>query len=317
MIQILAITGPIYLAIALGYGTTRGGLFTRADMRVFGQFVIKLALPAMLFNALSQRQVGEILNPGYALAYLAGTLALLGLCLVWGKRSGLSATDSVVAAMGMTCSNSSFVGYPILLLMVAPVAAVALALNMLVENLLVIPLLLALAERSRGEAGHWTVVVGQSLKRLAVNPVIVALGAGLLVSVMGWQLPEPLLRAVNLFALSSAGLSLFVIGGTLVGLPLGGMGRQIMPIAFGKLVLHPLAVLAAVLTLPWLGMAALEPQLRLAAVLLAAVPMMSIYPILAQSYGREDFGAAALLVTTVASFFSLSGLIWLISRTPA
>ena len=100
MIQILAITGPIYMAIALGYATTRGGLFTRADMRVFGQFVIRLALPAMLFNALSQRQIGEILNPSYVLAYLAGTLALLGLCLVWGKRSGLSATDSVVAAMG-------------------------------------------------------------------------------------------------------------------------------------------------------------------------------------------------------------------------
>lgn len=312
MIEILAITGPIYMAIALGYATTRGGLFSRADMRVFGQFVIKLALPAMLFNALSQRQIGEILNPGYVLAYLAGTLTLLGLCLLWGKRSGLSATDSVVAAMGMCCSNSGFVGYPILLLIVAPVAAVALALNMLVENLLVIPLLLALAERSRGDVGHWTVVAGQSLKRLAVNPIIIALVAGLAVSLLRWQLPEPLLRLVNLFALSSAGLSLFVIGGTLVGLPLAGMGRQIMPIAFGKLVLHPMAVLAAALALPWLGMTALAPQLRLAAVVLAAVPMMSIYPILAQSYGREDFGASALLVTTVASFFSLSALIWLI-----
>ncbi|EKD99236.1 MAG: hypothetical protein ACD_23C00065G0001, partial [uncultured bacterium] len=229
-------------------------------MRVFGQFVIKLALPAMLFNALSQRQIGEILNASYVLAYLAGTLALIGLGLLWGKRKGLGATDSVVAVMGMTCSNSGFVGYPILLLLVAPVAAVALALNMLVENLLVIPLLLALAERSRGESGHWTVVVGQSLKRLAVNPLIIALAAGVLVSLMRWQLPEPVLRAVNLFALSSAGLSLFVIGGTLVGLPLAGMGQQIMPIAFGKLVLHPLAVFAAVMALPLLDLAALEPS---------------------------------------------------------
>jgi hypothetical protein len=197
------------------------------------------------------------------------------------------------------------------LLTVAPVAGVALALNTLVENLLVIPLLLALAERSRGEAGHWTVVVGQSLKRLAVNPIIIALVAGLLVSLMRWQLPEPVLRAVNLFAVSSAGLSLFVIGGTLVGLPLGGMGQQIMPIVLGKLVLHPLAVFAAVMALPLVGFPALEPSLRLAAVLLAAMPMMSIYPILAQSYGKENLGAAALLATTVVSFFSLSGLIWL------
>jgi len=125
-------------------------------------------------------------------------------------------------------------------------------------------------------------------------------------------LPEPVLRAINLFALSSAGLSLFVIGGTLVGLPLAGLGQQIMPIAFGKLVLHPLAVFAAVMALPMLGLAALEPSLRMAAVLLAAMPMMGIYPILAQSYGKEDLGAAALLVTTIASFFSLSGLIWLL-----
>jgi predicted permease len=72
-----------------------------------------------------------------------------------------------------------------------------------------------------------------------------------------------------------------------------------------------LAVLLAITALPLVGMAVLEPPLRNAAVLLAAMPMMSIYPILAQTYGKEDLGAAALLVTTVLSFFTLSGLIWL------
>ncbi len=310
MFDILAITGPIFAAIALGYVSTRNGPFERADMRVFGQFVIKLALPALLFTALTKRDVGEILNASYLLAYLLGTLCLIGLGLAWGKRTGKSATHSVVAVMGMACSNSSFVGYPILLLAVAPVAAVALALNTLVENILVIPLLLALAERSRGEAGHWTVAVSQSLKRLAVNPVILALAGGLVVSVMRWKLPDPVLRTVNLLAVSSAGLSLFAIGGTLVGLPLRGLGRQVLPIALAKLVLHPMLVLLAVLLIPLTGLPALDPSLRTAAMLLAAMPTMSIYPILAQSYGEEDLGATALLVTTVASFFSLSGLIW-------
>ena len=279
-------------------------------MRVFGQFVIKLALPAMLFTALIKLDIGEILNATYALAYLSGTLGLITLGLLWGKRIGLSPTDRVVAVMGMTCSNSSFVGYPILLLTVAPVAAVALALNTLVENLLVIPLLLALAERSRGESEHWTVVVGQSLKRLLKNPIIIALVVGLLVSLMHWRLPEPVLSGVSLFAVSSAGLSLFVIGGTLVGLPMAGMGRQILPIALAKLIWHPLAVYLAAISLPALGMTALPPSLRMAGVLLAAMPTMSIYPILAQTYGKENLGAAALLMTTVLSFISLSVLLW-------
>lgn len=315
MLDILAITGPIYITIALGFLTTRLGLFARADMRVFGKFVVNLALPAMLFNALAQRQIGEILNGRYVLAYLAGSLATLGLGFWWSRRAlGRSPVTSIFYAMGMSCSNSGFVGYPILLLTLAPVAGVALALNMMVENLFMIPLLLALAERGGANSGRWYRVVGQSLKRLAGNPMIIGLAAGLAVSLLEWKLPDPVLRTVNLFAMSSGALSLFVIGGTLVGLPLRGMGKDIAPIAMGKLILHPLAVLLALLALSWLGLPAMESSLRTAAVLMAAMPMMGIYPILAQAYGQEDFSAGALLVTTIASFFTLSGLLWFLKH---
>ena len=45
---VLALTGPIFLVIAAGYITTRLGLFGRSDMRVFGKYVINIALPALL-----------------------------------------------------------------------------------------------------------------------------------------------------------------------------------------------------------------------------------------------------------------------------
>ena len=48
MLSILSITGPIYLAVLIGYACTRLGLFAKADMRLFGKFVINLALPALL-----------------------------------------------------------------------------------------------------------------------------------------------------------------------------------------------------------------------------------------------------------------------------
>ena len=52
------------------------------------------------------------------------------------------------------------------------------------------------------------------------------------------------------------------------------------------------------------------------AVLMAAMPMMGIYLILAQANGQEDFSAAALLVTTLGSFFTLSGLLWVFRHAP-
>ncbi len=64
MLAILAIVAPIYIVILIGFAMTRSGLFAKADMRVFGKFVINLALPVLLFRALSQRQLGDVLNVG-------------------------------------------------------------------------------------------------------------------------------------------------------------------------------------------------------------------------------------------------------------
>jgi len=312
MLDILAITSPIYLIIALGFGLTRGGLFAKPDMRVFGKFVINLALPALVFKALSQRQFGEIFNGGYLLAYLVGSLTVLGLGYFWSSRvRGLSPTTSTFCAMGMACSNSGFVGYPILLLTLAPVAGVVLALNMLVENLVVIPLLLVLAERGRGSSNPWH-ALAQSLVKLAKNPLFIALAAGMAVSLSGLKLPAPLAQTISMFSAASGALSLFVIGGALVGLPLAGMGQRVWPIVLGKLLLHPLLVGLCILALPMLGVAPLSPDLRSAAVLMAAMPMMGIYATLAQAYGQEDFAAAATLMATVASFFTISGLLWVL-----
>jgi predicted permease len=316
MSDILSITGPIYIIIALGFLMTRLGVFAKADMRVFGKFVINLALPALLFRALAQRQIGEIFNGSYLLAYLMGSLIVVGLGYFWCRRfAGLNSTTSTFYAMGMSCSNSGYVGYPILLLTLAPVAGVALALNMIVENLFVLPLLLYMAERGRGGSGQWH-VVGKSLARLATNPLIIGLLAGLTVSVLGVTLPEPVARTVDMLATSCSAIALFVIGGMLVGLPMRGLGKKVAPIAVGKLIFHPLAVLLSMAALPFLGLVEIDPSLRMAAVLMAAVPMMGIYPTLAQAHGQEDFSAAALLVTTIASFFTLSGLLWMFKRFP-
>ena len=317
MLDILSITVPIYIIIALGFAATRLGRFTKADMGVLGKFVVNFALPALLFKSLSQRPIGEILNSSYMLAYLTGTLVVVGSGYFWSRRlAGRDSMTSTIYAMGMSCSNSAFVGYPILLLTMAPISGVALALNMTVENLAIIPLLLVMADRSCGKPDRWYRVVGQSFKRLASNPIFIAIFAGVGVSIAGWKLPAAAVQTISMLALTSGALALFVIGGTLVGLPTEGLGQRVAPIVLGKLVIHPLAVLAAIHILPMAGLPRMEPPLATAAVLMAAMPMMSMYTILAQIYGREELAAAAMLVTTIFSFFTISGLLILLQPFP-
>lgn len=317
MLDILTITSPIYIVILFGFFMTRIGIFNKTDMRVFGKFVIHLALPALLFRALAERQFGEIFNVSYLLAYLTGTLLVIGLGVFWGHRfAGLNPTTNTFFVLGMACSNSGFVGYPILLLTLAPVAGVALALNLIVEVLCVIPLMLFLAESTRGHSGRWR-TLGQSFLKLASNPLIIGMLAGLTASVFGWTLPAPVARVVELLAAASGALSLIVIGGTLVDLPLHGLGKRVIPIVIGKLMVHPLLVLLTVITLPLLGLPEIDTSLRMAVVLTAAMPMLSTYPTLAQAYGQEDFSAVALLITTFTSFFTLNALLYALKHIPA
>jgi malonate transporter len=315
--DILAITGPIYLCIALGFAAVRGGVFSPADMRVMGKFVIQFALPALLFNALASRPIAELLQPAYLLAFGTGSVVwlLIGLWSAWRlQRRGL--TESAYMTMGMTCSNSTYIGYPVVLLAIGPLAGVALAMNLLVENLIKLPLLMTLADVGASEArSSWKHALRQTLHRLVRNPMIVAIVLGFVVALLGWQMPSVVSRTVNLFGAASGGLALFIIGGTLVGLRVRGLRRQVAQIAAGKLLLHPAAVWAAVALLPLLGLPALTGELRVAVVLSAAMPMLGIYPLLAQRHGHEGFTAAALLATTVASFFTLSAILWLMRHS--
>jgi predicted permease len=311
LLHILSITAPIYLLIALGWFIVRQGLFDKAALRVMGRFVLQIALPALLFKALATRPIGEVLNAGYLGAMALGSLAVFGTVFGLTRRArGKGRAESTMQAVGSSFPNSVYMGYPIALQLVGPVAGVALALNLLVENLVLLPLMLVMAESTN--SGSRQAALRNAFATLARNPMIIAIVAGFAAAVLKVPLPEPLLRAADLLASVVAGIGLIVIGGSLVGLSTGGLGREISIIAAAKLLLHPLAVWGALWLMAWLALP-VEPALRTAAITIAAMPMLGIYPILAQKYGLDGPAAAAMLGTTVVSFFTITALLALLT----
>lgn len=301
MLSVLGITAPIYLLIAAGFCMVRFGWMAAPDLRVLGRFVAQFCVPALLFRAITRQPLGEVLQTEFLFVYVAGSLLSLALVLVFARRvRGRDMSLAAIQGLGAANSNSAFIGYPVVLQVLGPTAGVALALTTLVENLLIIPLSLALAET--GAAGQRPLaLLKTTLSALSRNPMILAIAAGLLVSGIGIPIPAVLDSAVGLAAAAAPPTALFVIGGSLVGLKLSGMRGDIALVAGGKLLLHPLCVLGFLLLLP-----PADPLLRAAALLFAAMPMLSIYPVLAQRHGHDRFCAAALLAATVSSFFTLS-----------
>ena len=303
--SVLAATAPIYLLILCGYLVVRFEVFTQEQMRVLGRFVTLIALPALLFRALSSRPLGDILNPRYLLAYGLGSLAVLAGVWWWARRFRReSSAKSALLALGMANSNSAFIGYPVASQLVGgATASVGLALSMLIENLLIVPLALAAADADDATGSLWS-RLRAIVARLVRNPLIIAIMVGIAVTALDIPVPDVLQRTVGVVAGAASPLALFVIGGALVGLRPGGMLGDVATVALGKLLLHPAAVLAALMLL-----GPVDPNLHRAAIIYASVPMLSIYPVLAQKYGLDGLAAAALLVATTLSFVTIN--LWL------
>lgn len=312
MLEILAIIGPLFVAIAVGFAAVRTGAYDKADIRVLGRFVIQLALPALLFKSLSERSFGEIINLDYLGAYALGSLAALAVACGGALfLKNLSRPALGMVAVGSALSNSGFIGFPLVLQFLGSGATVAIALSMLVENLVILPTSLIIAESARGDGRSRTQALLALFSGLLRNPLILAIVAGILCSLLQIRLPVPVGRVVDMFAAASGAVALFVIGGTLVGLHPGGDMPRILWVCFGKLVVHPLAV-----ALLMVAFAPADPVLRTAGILIASLPMLSIFPILGQKYDEESWCASGLLVATVSSFVTLSLVMWLVGMPP-
>jgi predicted permease len=77
----------------------------------------------------------------------------------------------------------------------------------------------------------------------------------------------------------------------------------------GKLLLHPLCVLAMLSVFP-----PLEPKLHQAAILYACMPLPALFSALAQRLGHGGYAATLLVATTIAAFFTVNSWIWLVTH---
>ena len=323
LLQILLVTAPIYVLMGVGFATVRLAWFSKADLQVLGRLVINVLSPALLFGALAQQDVAGVLNVAYLLVYGLGSLLALAIAMFVSHRvRGKPLTVAALQGMGSACSNSVFVGYPVLQPLLGPLGGVALAMTVLVENLLVLPLCLALADAGQGNAVSARAAVSRTLAGLVRNPMLVAIAAGFTCALLGWHLPPMLQKPLSMLGAAAGPVALFVVGGSLVGLTLDGLRTALAVVTTSKLVLHPLAVAgvlwawsalvgAAGLPAGW----ALDGPLSFAVVAFAAMPMLGIYPVLALKYGEVRFASAVLLVTTLASFVTLTAWLWALGLT--
>ena len=155
-----------------------------------------------------------------------------------------------------------------------------------------------------------------ALRGVVANPLPWAIALGGLASAVGFALPTPIMGTVGLLADAASPVALFTIGAVLARSQMNSSSRipavRYVPVAFIKLVIHPLLVGGVGLGAIALGLP-LERFTLSVLVLVAALPSASNVAMLAERFGADNGRIARIiLLSTVLAFFSFSAAVTLL-----
>lgn len=213
---------PVFAIAAVGYLTTRIGIFKENDIQGMSRFVFNLAIPVLLFNALSDLELPPQINWQFLLSYYLVVFLIYGLS-VWLGRSTFTLTprQQGVFGIGATYSNLGLVGIPIITIGLGDEAILPLFTIISIHAAILWFMGTVVTERAdaartanQSSTNRILAAGWRSLKTLARNPIIIGLVLGLIFNRLP-QLPAPLLDTLELFGRTSLPCALFVLGGSL------------------------------------------------------------------------------------------------------
>jgi predicted permease len=297
---------PVFFIVGIGYFARKTRIFKAQWINALIGYVYYIALPALIVTSIvkldfNNSDTGQVLLLNGAI--LIGN-ALLCLLLMWVAR--IKAKDKAVFFLAATVGNSVYLGIPLtasalgvsvgtsdyaLLVMIGALQVVgSIFIALLVNEFLFV-----------GNKSISTIVI-----RLAKNPLVIAMGIGLLLRALSLpvDINDIFITPLSMLAVSASPVALFVLGTYLYGHAFKANMYEIGVVTIWKLVALPLIVFGV------LSVFHVSVFSSNALILYAGMPTAVSALIIAKSYGfNTNFIAAAILVSTNVSLVTLSGII--------
>ncbi len=311
MIPVLSIVLPVFGLIGLGVIGGRSKLFPEAAVNGLSNFVLYVAVPALLFRTIVRSRPFDTLNFDIVFAYYGASFVVMVGALALGRYVfGLAGGERASFAMGSMFSNTTLLGVPLVFATWGEAGLVPLMVVITLHSLLFATVFFVLHDMAQSGAVGWASAVRLAARSIVTNPVIISIAVGLAWAFLGLGLPGFVSSIIDMLGDATIPAALFALGAALAQFPVAGNVQHAMTMAGIKLVLHPLLVFAAA---HWLfDLSALE----LAVVTLtAALPGGLMVFLVAQSYGVYVARAGtSLVLSTAGGVFTLSVLIALFAR---
>lgn len=321
MLEMLAVIGPMFLVIGVGFAAGFIPRFRSGQDHLNG-FLFYFALPTFIYTAMVTAPP-DAGFPLLAVAIVAVVTPLVSIALYYGSRLfGARGREGAAAtSLAGSFGNVGYFGIPVAISVLGPEAGLAAGIVHMLHNLIYLngyPLVRTIvasraeqagAAGTGGGVGHLLrTQVGPILKRaLLLNPVFIAMATALLVVFTPLALPGAIDESVGLLGQTAVPLALFCVGLALhpaiEGIRSGGVPKRLIALGtLGKILVLPVLTWLAVL--PFYDQ--LGPIWAGTLVIIAAMPSSTTVYVFAQQYEGDGRLAASILVTsTLACLLTL------------
>jgi malonate transporter len=299
MLTVFAAILPIFLLILFGQALRRLPLFAVEFWRGLDVMGFYVLYPALLFVTIVRADFSALSFDVIVIALLAAGFAIAAATLAaWPlMRSAIGLSrPSFSSVFQTTVRWNGFLAFAVAEKLFPPEGAAMVALVMAIMiipiNVESVAVVAWFTEKSPK--------LGAVARKIAVNPLVLAAAAALIVRSLPFSIPGPLMEMLNLVARAALGMGLMAIGAGLRPQDTLRPNAAILLAVANKLIVFPALVVGIAMLLGLSG-----PQLAYLTLCAAVPTAMNGYVLARQMGGDAELYAAIATIQTAVSFLSI------------
>lgn len=226
---------PLFLVMAVGFVARRAGAISPEDVPKVNKWAFKFFMPIMLFYNIYTSDLSVAAQPKIIIFAVVCVLVLYGLSFGFVMLAEKNDNMRGVMIQGIYRSNFVIMGIPLAAQLVegADLGPVVILVAV------VIPIFNILAVITLEIFNGTKPSVGKMLLDVLKNPLIIGIAAGIVVQLIGLELPEAVESAANMIGKAASPLMLFLLGAFFEFKGIGTYKKQLATVCIGRLIVVP------------------------------------------------------------------------------
>jgi predicted permease len=304
MLTTLSVVLPIFALILSGYLCRRFGALGEGASSELNRFVVRLALPALLFDIMAHAKWADLDQPAFTAVFGVSSGAVYFMTLLVRFRASRSLADASIDGLNAGYANTGFIGLPLCMIVFGKESLALATIATIVTVCLLFAVAIIFIEIGLQSEPRPVALTLKVARSLISNPLLVAPALGAMIAASGLALPGAANVFLTLLGNAASPCALIALGLFLAQTnPSAGSHRSVtLALVALKLVLQP--------AIAWLlssFVLRLTDQLTHILVLLAALPTGTGPFMLAEFYQREAAVTSnVILISTIASLITIS-----------